>query len=387
MKVLIAMDSFKGSCSAPEAAQAVARGVQRVFPQAETVLLPVADGGEGTVDAMVNVLQGEKRAVQVLDPLGRPIRATYGVLGGDTAVVETAAASGLPLLKAKERDAVRATTYGTGQLIRHALEHGAKKIILGLGGSATTDGGAGLAQALGISFLDEQGRELGYGGGELARLACIETAGLLPEAKNCVFVLACDVKNKLCGPQGAAAVFGPQKGANSRQVQELDAALAHYAAVLKEQCGCDAAELESSGAAGGLACAMLAFFQTKIQAGIHLMLDAAGFDELVQTADLVITGEGRIDWQSAYGKVPAGVAARTKAVRRDVPVLAIGGAVGNGAETLLECGVDGIMSAVSRIVTLEEAMANAAPALEESTERMLLLLKTGMVMGKTARQP
>lgn len=381
MKVLIAIDSFKGSCSAPEAARAVSRGVLSVFPQAETVLLPVADGGEGTVDALVTIFHGEKRAVTVHDPLGRPITAEYGVLDGETAVVESAAASGLPLLKLEERDAAAATTYGTGELIRHALEHGAKRIVLGLGGSATTDGGMGLAQALGVSFLDAAGRELGYGGRELARLARVETAGILPEARTCQFILACDVKNKLCGPQGAAAVFGPQKGATPQQVRTLDSALAHYAEVLRTQLGCDAAETEGAGAAGGITCSMLAFFHTQLQSGIDMVLDLAGFDTLVETADLVITGEGRIDGQSAFGKVPAGVAARTKAVR-DVPVLAIGGALGDGAEALYGCGVESIMSAVSRITTLEDAMANASPALEESTERMMRVLKAGMSIGR-----
>ncbi len=383
MRVLIAMDSFKGSCSAPEAAQAVSRGIRSVFPQAETILLPVADGGEGTVDALVTIFHGEKRAVAAHDPLGRPITAEYGVLDADTAVVETAAASGLPLLRAEERDAVRATSYGTGELIRHALEHGAKKIVLGLGGSATTDGGMGLAQALGVSFQDEAGRELGYGGGELTRLARIETKGLMPEARACQFILACDVKNKLCGERGAAAVFSPQKGAAPQQVRELDNALAHYAAILKDQLDCAAAETEGAGAAGGIACSMLAFCHAELRSGIHLVLDLAGFDALVETADLVITGEGRIDAQSAFGKAPAGVAARTKAVR-DVPVLAIGGALGDGAEALLNCGVESVMSAVSRILPLEDAMANAAPALEESTARMMRILKAGMSIGMQA---
>lgn len=383
MRVLIAMDSFKGSCSAPEAAQAVSRGVRSVFPQAETILLPVADGGEGTVDALVTIFHGEKRAVAAHDPLGRPITAEYGVLDADTAVVETAAASGLPLLRAEERDAVRATSYGTGELIRHALEHGAKKIVLGLGGSATTDGGMGLAQALGVSFQDEAGRELGYGGGELTRLARIETKGLMPEARACQFILACDVKNKLCGERGAAAVFSPQKGAAPQQVRELDSALAHYAAILKDQLDCAAAETEGAGAAGGITCSMLAFCRAELRSGIHLVLDLAGFDALVETADLVITGEGRIDAQSAFGKAPAGVAARTKAVR-DVPVLAIGGALGDGAEALLNCGVESVMSAVSRILPLEDAMANAAPALEESTARMMRILKAGMSIGMQA---
>ena len=379
MHVIIAADSFKGSCSAQTVVATIERGVHAVFPKAKTTCIPVADGGEGTVAALVAAVGGRTVTLEVQDPLGRPIRAAYGVLPDGTAVVETAAASGLPLLKPGERNAMAASTFGTGQLMRHALEHGAKQLILGLGGSATTDGGAGALQALGAAFLDPSGAPLPPGGAALARLARIDTSGLIPQVQACRLVLACDVRNKLCGPEGAAAVFGPQKGASPQQVQILDAALSHYAQVLRDQLGSDAASRNGSGAAGGLGCGLLAFFPTDIRSGIDLVLDLARFDQAVAQADLVITGEGCLDAQSAYGKVPAGVARRTKAIR-DIPVLAIGGAIKPGAEALYACGVDSMMSAVSQIITLDAAMARAEDALLDSTVRMMRLLRAGSTL-------
>ena len=377
MKIIIATDSYKGSCSAEEVVTTIEQGVLEVFPGAETVCVPVADGGEGTVRAMVAAAKGRTVDLMVHDPLGRPIRAEYGVLPDGTVVIETAAASGLPLLLDGERDALHASSYGTGELIRHALQQGTKKIILGLGGSATTDGGAGLAQALGVSFLDADGKELPPGGAALSRLKRVDLSGMLPQAKNCEFLLACDVRNKLCGPEGAAAAFGPQKGATAEQIRVLDTSLSHYAEVLFQQMGCSAARKESSGAAGGIGCAMMAFLNASVCPGIDLVLDAVGFDAALAGADLVLTGEGRLDAQSACGKVPAGVAHRVKSVG-DIPVIAIGGAIGDGAEDLYGCGVDGMMSTVSRVTTLENAMENAVENLRESTVRAMQLLKIGM---------
>ena len=264
------------------------------------------------MDALIAAMHGTKVTVPVHDPLGRPITAEYGLLPDGSAVIETAAASGLTLLKPEERDALHASTFGTGELIRHALEHGVKKLILGLGGSATTDGGSGLARALGISFLDADGRELEPGGVHLSELASISTDGLLKEAAGCEFVVACDVKNHLCGALGAASVFGPQKGADEKQIKILDEALAHYAAILKDKLHCDAADTDGSGAAGGLLCGILPYFPVTICSGIDLVLDLTDFDEHVRHTDLVVTGEGRIDFQSALGKVPVGVASRAK---------------------------------------------------------------------------
>ena len=370
MNILIAADSFKGSCSARQVTETIERAAKNVIPDVSVTKIPVADGGEGTVDALTTALDGKKVSVPAHDPLGRPITAEYGLLPNGSAVIETAAASGLTLLKLEERDALHASTFGTGELIRHALEHGVKKIILGLGGSATTDGGAGLASALGISFLNKEGKELEPGGVHLKELASISTDRLLKEAAGCEFVVACDVKNHLCGPLGAAAVFGPQKGADEEQVRILDAALAHYASVLKEQLHCDAADTDGSGAAGGLLCGILPYFPVKICSGIDLVLDLTDFDEHVKHADLVITGEGRIDFQSALGKVPVGVAERAKKVR-NVPVIAIAGAKGEGCETLYQFGIDAIFDTVPGIMPLEDAMSGAERNLLDTAENVL----------------
>lgn len=376
MKIIVAPDSFKGSCSAREAAEYIGRGVRAVFPDAALTLLPIADGGEGTVEAICAAANGRLIGVETLDPLNRPITAQYGVLPDGTAVVEAAAASGLTLVKPEERDAMRASSYGTGVLIRHALENGAKEIILGLGGTATTDGGMGIGRALGISFLDAVGAPLSDGGEELLRLDKIDASGLMPEARECRFILACDVKNTLCGAEGAAYVFAPQKGADAQQVRTLDAALARYAQVLNAL-GSDAAAKPSSGAAGGIGCLFMAFLSAVIKPGIELVLDTIGFDDHVRGADMVITGEGRLDAQSAYGKVPCGVAQRTKAVK-SVPVIAIGGAIADGADKLYDCGVDALVSSVDRITTLADAMNNAEKNITAATAHAMRLIKAGM---------
>lgn len=376
MNILIAADSFKGSCSAREVTDTIERAANTVLPNVTVTKIPVADGGEGTVDALVAAMNGTKVCVPVHDPLGRPITAEYGLLPDGSAVLETAAASGLTLLKPDERDVLHASTFGTGELIRHALEHGVKKIILGLGGSATTDGGAGLAQALGISFLDKAGKELAPGGVHLSELARISTDALLKEAAECEFVIACDVKNRLCGSNGAAAIFGPQKGATPEQVRILDAALSHYASILNDQLTCNAAETDGSGAAGGLLCGILPYFPVTICSGIDLVLDLTDFDEHVKHADLIITGEGRIDYQSALGKVPVGVASRAKKIR-NVPVVAIAGAKGDGCETLYKFGIDAIFDTVPGIMSLEAAMEHAKENLEQTAENVLRLFFAG----------
>ena len=379
MNIIIAPDSFKGSCTAREAAEYIRLGVSEVYPTAEFTLLPIADGGEGTVDSLVAATGGALVAVDTFDPLGRSITASYGLLPDGTAVVETAAASGLTLLAPQERDALRASTYGTGVLIRAALKRGARRIILGLGGSATTDGGMGLARALGIRFLDADGKELSDGGAELARLARIDASQLMPEALETEFILACDVKNVLCGEQGAAYVFAPQKGADAQQVRLLDSALSNYARVLSSQFHSDAALQPGSGAAGGIGCVFMAFFNCAVRPGIDLVLDTVGFDLLVQRADLVITGEGRLDAQSAFGKVPCGVATRTKAAK-NIPVVALGGAIGDGADALYSCGVDALVSAVSRVTTLDEAMRGVKENIISSARRAAELIRVGSLL-------
>lgn len=376
MKIVIAPDSFKGSLSARQAVSAMTAGVRRVFSAADIVGIPVADGGEGTVDALLAACGGRTVRVPAHDPLGRDICAAYGLLPDGTAVVETAAASGLTLLRPEERDALHASSFGTGELIRHALAGGAHRLILGLGGSATTDGGMGLARALGISFLDADGAVLPDGGAALLRLDRIDRRAIMPEAEKCEFIIAGDVRNPLTGEAGAAAVFAPQKGADRAQVQLLEAALSRYAAVLARQLESDAAQREGAGAAGGIGCAMRALFGAVMRSGIDLVLDAAGFDAAVADADLVLTGEGQLDAQSACGKVPAGVARRAKALR-SIPVIAIGGAIGEGADALYSCGVDGMVGAVSRITDRVAAMREAGAALEDCTARTMELLRIG----------
>ena len=376
MNILIAADSFKGSCSARQVTDTIERAAKNVLPDVTVTKIPVADGGEGTVDALIAAMHGTKVTVPVHDPLGRPITAEYGLLPDGSAVIETAAASGLTLLKPEERDALHASTFGTGELIRHALEHGVKKLLLGLGGSATTDGGAGLARALGISFLDADGRELEPGGVHLSELALISTDGLLKEAAGCEFVVACDVKNHLCGALGAAAVFGPQKGADEKQIKILDEALVHYAAILKDKLHCDAADTDGSGAAGGLLCGILPYFPVTICSGIDLVLDLTDFDEHVRHTDLVVTGEGQIDFQSALGKVPVGVASRAKKIR-NVPVIAIAGAKGEGCETLYNFGIDAIFDTVPGVMPLEDVMRQAEENLERTAENVFRLFQLG----------
>ncbi|MDD2956096.1 MAG: glycerate kinase [Oscillospiraceae bacterium] len=383
MKIVIAADSFKGSNSAQNVVSIIRRGILKVFPQAETVLLPVADGGEGTVDALLSAAGGDEYFETVLDPLGRPVQAKYGILPNRTAVIETAAASGLTLLAEDERDPLSATTYGTGQLMVKALEQGCRKIVLGLGGSATNDGGAGMAQALGVSLLDENGLELPFGGKALARLKTIDLRRVHPALAQCQIVLACDVQNRLCGSQGASAVYGPQKGAGEADILLLDQALFHYAAVIREQLGQDVASIPGSGAAGGLAAGLLAFCQANIQSGVDTILDALEFEKHLQDADLVITGEGRIDSQSVNGKVPIGVARRSKAVR-DIPVIAVVGDIGADAQVVYQYGIDAIMGSVSRVMTLPEVLQNASQSLEECVERMMRLIRIGMALSSAS---
>lgn len=378
-RVVIAMDSFKGSLTAAEACRAVMEGVRRAAGEAECDLLPVADGGEGTVDAVVAAAGGEVREIETTDPIGRRISAKYAVLPDGCAVIETAAASGLTLLKPDERDARRASSYGTGLLVRDAIERGARKIILGLGGSATTDGGSGLARALGARYLDADGIDIPHGGAGLASLDRIDTSDVLAALVDCSFVIAADVKNVLCGPEGAAAVFGPQKGASPDDVRELDAALARLAEVMARDMACTIASEPGSGAAGGMICGLAPFTRTETRPGIDLVLDLGGFDTLASRADLVITGEGRIDSQSAYGKVPAGVARRAKAAG-GAPVIAIGGSIGDGAEALYDIGADAIFASVAAPMTLDQAMRDAGRLLADAAERAVRALTAGRRM-------
>lgn len=367
MRIVIAPDSFKECASAAEVAEALAMGFRRVLPDAELVLVPMADGGEGTVDALVAATGGSKIELEVTGPLCEPVRAEYGILGdGCTAVIEMAAASGLELMPLGRRDPRITTTRGTGELMRHALERGVERIILGIGGSATNDGGAGMAQVLGFSFLDDQGKELPPGGAALARLARIDVSRRRPALAACEVLVACDVQNPLCGPKGASRVYGPQKGATEDVALELDAALRHLGETVERQLGVAILDVPGAGAGGGIAAGLVAFAGGRIRPGVEVVAEACDLGGRMQGADVVVTGEGRLDGQTAHGKTPAGVARLAK--DRAIPVVAVAGTLGEGYEAAYDLGIDAVFSICSGPMGLNEAMANAKSLLADTAE-------------------
>jgi len=376
MKILIAPDSFKGSNSSLKVAEAIEEGVYRVFPEALVEKVPIGDGGEGTVDALVEANEGEIVSLQVDGPLGHPVDSFYGIVDEGTAVIEMAAASGLDLLPEHQRDVLRASTYGTGQLIMHALEQGAEEIILAIGGSATNDGGTGMAAALGFRFLDAQGEELPPGGAALQNLASIDDSQVDSRVRKARFRVACDVNNPLLGERGASAVYGPQKGAGPQDVQLLDAALKQLTKVVELQFKQKVDESPGAGAAGGLGYGLLVFCGAALEKGIDIVLDAVYFNERLEHKDMVITGEGKIDGQTAYGKVPIGIAYRAK--QKGVPVLVIAGDIGDGIEAVYDKGIDAVMSTVNRAMSLEEAMGNSRALLIDGAERAMRMVRLGM---------
>lgn len=377
MKIVIAPDSFKESLSALEAATAIETGFREIFPAAVYVKVPVADGGEGTVEAMVAATGGRQVVLQATGPLGRPVEAFYGLTGDEsTAVIEMAAASGLELVASAERDPLVATSRGTGELIRAALDAGARRFILGVGGSATNDGGAGMLQALGVELLDAQGDQLAPGGGALALLSRIDVSGLDPRIGDCVFEVACDVSNPLVGPKGASAIFGPQKGATPEMVEQLDANLRHYAGVIARDLGQEVADIPGAGAGGGIAAAMLVFLKGRLRPGSEIVADAVGLDAFVRDADLVVTGEGRIDSQTVNGKTPIGVA--RVAQRHGKPVIAIGGCLANDAHAVHAHGIAATFSTVMRAGTVAEVLAGAQFNLQCTARNIAAALKLGM---------
>ena len=370
MKVIAAMDSYKGCCSALAAGEAVLRGVLRADGTARVENIPVSDGGEGMVDALVHGGRGRKVVAEVAGPLGEPVRAEYAVLDGGTAVIEMSAASGLTLVPEEKRDPLRATTYGTGELIRAALDAGCRDLLIGIGGSATNDGGEGMARALGARFLDADGHELPPGGAALERLERIDVRALDARLEECRVRVASDVRNPLCGERGASAVYGPQKGATPAMVARLDRALARYAQVLREQLGEDVAERPGAGAAGGLGAGLYAFTHAEFQPGIDAVLDLLGFAGRVRDAALVFTGEGRTDGQTLFGKVPAGVARWTKSEGK-IPVVVLSGAIAPGAEALYDGGVDGLFAIADGPISLSESQARAEALIERAAEAIV----------------
>ncbi|MCY4449887.1 MAG: glycerate kinase [Chloroflexi bacterium] len=376
MKVVIAPQSFKGSISALNAARAMEEGVLRVVPDAETVLVPVADGGDGTLETLVEATGGEIRSTTVTGPIGKPVTAEWGALGdGQTAVIEMARTSGLALLSLAERDPLHATTYGLGEVIREALDAGFRSFIVGIGGSATNDGGAGMAQALGVRLLDEAGGDLPSGGAALAGLQRMDMSGLDERAAEARFSVACDVSNPLTGPEGAAAVYGPQKGATPGMVQQLDAALKHFAEVVERDTGTSIDAVPGSGAAGGLGGGMMAFLGGSLRTGVDIVLDHIRLDERLEGTDLVITGEGQIDFQTVYNKAPIGVARRAK--RRNIPVLAVCGSLGRGFEDVHAEGIDAVVAIVNAPMALDEASARAGELIADAVAEVMRSMRVG----------
>ena len=376
MRVVTVIDSFKGSLSSVEAGYAVAEGVRAVYPDAEVTVRPLADGGEGTVDALVAGCNGHTVTLTVTGPLGAPVKATYGIIGENTAVIEMSAAAGITLLSPAERNPMHTTTFGVGELIRDAIARGVRRFIVGIGGSATNDGGAGMLQALGFSLLREDGTPIPHCGAGLAALARIDVSTALPALAECEFRIACDVTNPLCGALGCSAIYGPQKGATPEMITEMDAWLAHYAALTRTQLPSADPEYPGTGAAGGIGFAFLAYLGGKLQSGISLVLEATGAEAYIKDADVVVTGEGRLDGQSAMGKAPIGVAKLAK--KHGKPVIAFSGCVTEDAGVCNQNGIDAFFPILRGVVTLEQAMnvENARANLQKTAEQAFRLIRT-----------
>lgn len=377
MKIIIAPDSFKGSLNSSQIASCISRGVQRSLPGAEILELPVSDGGEGLVDSLIAATGGSFFKDKVKGPLKDPVEAGWGVLGdGTTAVIEMAAASGLPLVPEDSRNPFFTTTYGTGELIKKALDKGCKKIIIGIGGSATNDGGSGMAKALGARLLDREGREIGCGGRELLELEKIDVSRLDPRFKETEVLVACDVTNPLTGSNGASRVYAPQKGATEDMVKELDKALKNFARVIKKDLNVDVEDVPGAGAAGGLGGGLMAFIGGKLLSGIDVVLETVELEEKLKDCDMVITGEGKLDKQSLSGKVPVGVA--KKARSKGVPVIAIAGSIPETPKELEAFYKEGIISCFSIVnspMTLEEVMESSSSLIENTVIQIMQIFK------------
>lgn len=375
MKFLFVSDSFKGTLSSDKTAQLLTKAATQVFPQCECTSVPVADGGEGTVDAVLLATGGSRVLVEVHDPLMRKIRASYGRIDENSAIIEMAAASGLPLLKEAERNPAKTTTYGTGELIAAALKEGCKNITIAIGGSATNDGGMGCMAALGVRFFDRSGQKLAGTGENLEKVTHIDTTGLLPEAKQATFTVICDVTNPLCGKQGATYTYGPQKGGTPELINKLEAGMCNYRDVIKKEFGVNLDMVKGAGAAGGLGGALAVFLQAEMKSGIETVLDLIAFDERLKEVSLVITGEGRLDGQSCFGKVVQGVGARCK--KQGIPAIALVGSTGEGAEKILEHGITAIVKTAPEDMPLAEALARAEELYFDAAVRMFSKIKSG----------
>ncbi|WP_267418630.1 glycerate kinase [Bacillus sp. GC_Bacil_1] len=374
MKVVIASDSYKESLKAIEVCEAIERGFRAIFPNAKYVKIPIGDGGEGTVESLVDATGGRIISISVTGPLRESVQAFYGVSKDKkTAFIEMAAASGLQHVPVEKRNPLITTTKGTGELILHALNQGAEYIILGLGGSATNDGGAGMLAALGVRFINDKGEVIDPSGGTLHSIVAIDFSQMDPRLKGVKIEAACDVDNPLVGMQGASFVFGRQKGANVEMMKELDENLKHYANILKRYVSSDVSEIPGAGAAGGMGAAVISVLKGDLRRGIEIVLDYTNFDKHIEDADLIITGEGRIDEQTAYGKAPVGVAGRAK--RFSVPVIAIGGSVSSDYSAVYEKGIAAVFSITTRPMTLEEAYRVVEENIEMTTKNIATVWK------------
>lgn len=374
MKVVVAIDSFKGSLSSLEAGEAAKRGILKSDPQAQVEIRPLADGGEGTVEALVQGMGGRICKVTVTGPLGNPVEAEYGIVGENTAVIEMSAAAGITLVPDKMRNPLYTTTYGVGEMIKDAIEKGCRRFLVGIGGSATNDGGIGMLQALGYEFLDQEGREVPLGARGLEHLAAIKSGKVVPQLKDCEFRIACDVVNPLCGPQGSSAIYGPQKGADAQMIRKMDEWLGAYARLAARSFSKADPETPGTGAAGGLGFAFRTFTDSVLESGIRIILEETRLEEYIKNADVVVTGEGRLDGQTAMGKAPVGVAGLAKKYGKTV--VAFAGSVTRDAVKCNEKGIDAFFPVIRGISTLEEAMdpETAGQNLADTAEQVFRLI-------------
>ncbi|MFP4199624.1 MAG: glycerate kinase [Halanaerobium sp.] len=374
MKILVAPDSFKGSLTAMEVAENIRRGIHKADSRIDVDLLPMADGGEGTVQSLVDATDGEIIKKEVTGPLGNKVEAFYGLLGdGKTAVIEMAAASGLPLVPEGKKNPLKTTTYGTGELIASALEHGVKKIIIGIGGSATNDAGVGMAQALGAEILDENGGQIAFGGGNLDQIEEINLDSLDYRLKDVEILVACDVDNPLYGENGAAYVYAPQKGADSEMVEILDQNLRHFNQIAIKELNKDTNQIPGAGAAGGLGAGLVAFLDAELKAGVDIVLNIINFENRLKDVDLVITGEGMLDGQSIYGKTPVGVS--RSANKKDIPVIAVAGTLGSGVEKVLNHGINSYFSIIDRPAELDQIVERTPELLANLSEQIIRTIR------------
>lgn len=382
MKFLFASDSFKGTLSSEKIIQLLTQSAKEVFPGCETGGTLIADGGEGTVDAVIAMTRGSMIEVDVHGPLMEETKAVYGRISDSSAIIEMAAASGLPMVPTELRNPLHTTTYGTGELIRDALDKGFRDISIALGGSATNDGGMGAMAALGVKFFDQEGQELKGTGSDLAKVQRVDVSGLHPAVKETKFTVMCDVNNPLTGPDGATYTFGKQKGGTPEILDELEAGMKSYAQVVGAALGKDIDNLPGAGAAGGLGAAVCGFLNATLKSGIETVLDLIDFDQMLEGVDVVVTGEGRIDWQSAFGKVPSGIGMRCK--KKGIPAVAIVGGMGKGAEKIYEFGVDSIIPTINGAMDIEEALERAEELYKGAADRMFRFLKVGMSITEKA---